>query len=53
MVFFSFDRFTASHHASLTGSSEVVISLIELESDINARDHKGDKCCGWFNYIVL
>ena len=40
--FFSVDRFTASHHASLTGSSEVVIGLIELESDINARDHKGN-----------
>lgn len=40
---FSFHhRFTASHHAALTGSSEVVIGLIELESDINARDHKGD-----------
>lgn len=35
------DGFTASHHAALTGTSEVVIGLIELECDINARDHKG------------
>ena len=40
--FFSFDSFTATHHASLTGSSEVVMGLIELECDVNAKDKKGD-----------
>ena len=37
----SIHRFTAFHHAALTGNIEVVSSLIELESDINVRDHKG------------
>ncbi|XP_078347150.1 uncharacterized protein LOC144632388 isoform X3 [Oculina patagonica] len=35
------DGFTATHHASLTGSSEVVLTLIELECDVNAKDKKG------------
>jgi len=42
MSIFSFDSFTATHHASLTGSSEVVMGLIELECDVNAKDKKGD-----------
>jgi len=41
---FSVDSFTATHHASLTGSSEVVMGLIELECDVNAKDKKGDFC---------
>ena len=53
--FFSFDRFTSTHHASLTGSSEVVIALIELECDVNAKDKKGDKintCITVPNYCI-
>ena len=40
--FFCVDSFTATHHASLTGSSEVIMGLIELECDVNAKDKKGD-----------
>lgn len=39
---FYIDSFTATHHASLKGSSEVVMGLIELECDVNAKDKKGD-----------
>ena len=39
---FYVDSFTATHHASLTGSSEVIMGLIELECDVNAKDKKGD-----------
>lgn len=39
---FCVDSFTATHHASLTGSSEVIMGLIELECDVNAKDKKGD-----------
>ena len=41
---FSVASFTATHHASLKGSSEVVMGLIELECDVNAKDKKGDLC---------
>ncbi|XP_022803974.1 caskin-2-like isoform X3 [Stylophora pistillata] len=35
------EGFTPTHHASLRGSSEIVIALIELECDVNAKDKKG------------
>ena len=46
------NRFTASHHAALTGTSEVVIGLIELECDINARDHKGSYEISYLNFVL-
>ena len=46
-VSFSFTRFTPTHHACLIGSSEIVIALIELECDVNAKDKKGN------NYIKI
>ena len=47
LCFIFFSRFTPTHHACLIGSSEIVIALIELECDVNAKDKKGN------NYIKI
>ena len=31
------------HHAALVGNAEVVMALIEMEADPNARDKKGKR----------
>lgn len=35
------DGFTALHHAALNNNVEIVLALIEMESDPNSRDKKG------------
>ena len=43
VLFCNYNRFTAIHHASLTGNAEIVMGLLDMECDASMRDKKGVK----------